>query len=352
MNEKSKTQTNSAIKDNLFTNQKDLMQNLEDINFNNLTKEENNFKKNLEKLLTKLNSEQNKYNAIKSDLEKSHENLMNISIKQITIYVEEMEKLNTKLKEKEDILKVYKNKVEENHKKENGEKDLNYYKNILKFNEKKLAEKTLIEEKLKKENESYKRQINFYKDKLKVDYLNPIKKLDQNNNNNNQLKLKSPIKNYLNINNNTNNLKGKNFFSSKAEAYKISKKKNKMNYISCNFFNVDDVKQNSQTKPTNRRNSSVNISKNQSLSSSSRNDNEISVGKIPLFTTDSPNEINKEKEKENTVDDNNFQGKLLRKKSLVENSFILSNRFINRNDKNEILNQNNGNINNNNNEGK
>lgn len=67
--------------------------------------------------------------------------------------------------------------------------------------EKRINEKIAGEEKLKKENESYKRQLNFYKEKLKVDYINPIKKIDLNyvnnnnkSNNNTESKLMSPYK--------------------------------------------------------------------------------------------------------------------------------------------------------------
>lgn len=62
-----------------------------------------------------------------------------------------------------------------------------------------MNEKIVAEEKLKKENESFKRQVNFYKEKLKVDYINPIKKMDlnyitNNTNNNTNSKIMSPSK--------------------------------------------------------------------------------------------------------------------------------------------------------------
>ena len=291
MNEKFKFQYSSP-KDNLFTSEKECSPltylNIDEFNINShnqFTKEDYNFKKNIDKLNQKLNAEQNKYITVKNDLEKTHENLLGIAIKQISVYVEETDKLNSRLKEKEDTLKIYKNKVDEVNRKDNAEKDINYYKNSIRILEKKILEKTSAEDKFKKENESFKRQLNFYKDKLKLDYLNPIKTIDFNNNN--HIKNTPPGKNSKNI---LNNGKGGIHCTSKAEAYKINKRK-KMHTISCNFFEGIN-KENSKKK--NLRYSSMEFKRNkhQSNPSTPRYQDENSLGKIPLFTACSPNHIN------------------------------------------------------------
>jgi len=60
--------------------------------------------------------------------------------------------------------------------------DINFFKNKVKNLEKNLTDKNNFEEKLKKEIESYKRQINFYKEKMKIDICNTTKKLENLNN--------------------------------------------------------------------------------------------------------------------------------------------------------------------------
>jgi len=72
--------------------------------------------------------------------------------------------------------------------------------------EKKITDKIVSEERLKKEVESLKRQLNFFKEKLKIDYINPIKKM-QLNFLNSPSKITSPTKinktSYINSNNRT-----------------------------------------------------------------------------------------------------------------------------------------------------
>ncbi len=57
-------------------------------------------------------------------------------------------------------------------KKEIYDKEVTNYKRTLKDLERKIIDKSINEEKLKKENESFKRQIQFYKDKLKIELTN------------------------------------------------------------------------------------------------------------------------------------------------------------------------------------
>jgi len=93
------------------------IQMFEDLNFNVLnniySKEDSIFKKSIDKLNIKFYSETNKYLGIKSDLEKSQDNLFIILFKQISSYIEEIEKLNFKLKDKDKKEKNFKIKIEE-----------------------------------------------------------------------------------------------------------------------------------------------------------------------------------------------------------------------------------------------
>jgi hypothetical protein len=93
------------------------LQMFEDLNFNVLnniySKEDSSFKKSIDKLNVKFYSETNKYLGMKSEFEKSHDNLFIILFKQISSYIEEIEKLNIKLKEKDEKEKFFKNNIEE-----------------------------------------------------------------------------------------------------------------------------------------------------------------------------------------------------------------------------------------------
>lgn len=92
-------------------------QNLEEFNLNALNgiyaREDSFFRKNIDKLNQKFYAETNKYLTIKSELEKSHDNLFCILFKQISHYIEEIDKLNSRLKERDENVKFYKNRVEE-----------------------------------------------------------------------------------------------------------------------------------------------------------------------------------------------------------------------------------------------
>ncbi len=104
---------------NISPNNEDKLkfQMFDDLNINILnnlySKEDSIFKKSIDKLNIKFSSETNKYLGIKSELEKSQDNLFIILFKQISSYIEEIEKLNIKLKEKDEREKVFKNKLEE-----------------------------------------------------------------------------------------------------------------------------------------------------------------------------------------------------------------------------------------------
>jgi hypothetical protein len=87
---------------------------LESLNTNNLNginvKEE--LKKKIEKLNFKFYIETDKFLNLKSEIEKSQDNLFLLLFKQISLYIEEIDKLNNRIKEKEDYEKFYKIKNE------------------------------------------------------------------------------------------------------------------------------------------------------------------------------------------------------------------------------------------------
>ena len=147
-------------------------ENLSLINLNNTlqdfyNKEDGNiFIKKMNKLNMQFSIMSEKYIKIKNELEKINDILFMNLFKQINIYIEEIEKLNFKMKEKGNISKIDKSNLSELN------KELLYNKQTIKFLQNKLNEKENNEIKLKREIESYKRQIIFYKDKLKIDLLN------------------------------------------------------------------------------------------------------------------------------------------------------------------------------------
>ena len=115
------------------------------------------------RLNKKFYSGSEKYVKTKKMVEKLNDDLYLNLFQQIDCYVEEIERLNKKisLNNNQDLKK----KIDQLNKEisEKNEK----IRNI----EKKLKEKTNIEEKLRKEIESYKRSITFYKDKINIGIL-------------------------------------------------------------------------------------------------------------------------------------------------------------------------------------
>ena len=147
-------------------------------NANSFYKEDSLFKKRLEKLNYKFYTETEKYLNNKLEVESSQDQLFVILFKQISLYMEENERLNQLLKEKSDTDKHF-NKddvsliISQFHKKERDklatQQTINYLKASNINLEKKISEKTKAEEKIKAENESLKRQLKFYKDKLQLE---------------------------------------------------------------------------------------------------------------------------------------------------------------------------------------
>ena len=126
-------------------------------------------------------------------------------------------------------------------KKDSFDKDINFYKNTIRILEKKIIEKNSLEEKYKKENDSLKRQITYYKDKLKLDIIIPNKKTDNNN-----------LLNLSNFNN------SKNITPMKSKNNNYGLKTHRKN-ISTNFMNNlninkrNDIYQLTHDNPNNRK---------------------------------------------------------------------------------------------------
>lgn len=149
------------------------------------------FKKRIDKLNVKFYLETEKCMDARTheEIEKSHDKLFLILFKQISLYIEEIERLN------KFIISLPEPSVNDQTKTDDTElkrKDSDMYQNTInnlknqnKVLEKKLTEKVISEEKKNLEIQSLKRQINFYKEKIKIDI---------SNNSSSSKKINSPIK--------------------------------------------------------------------------------------------------------------------------------------------------------------
>ncbi len=92
-------------------NKLNLLESINTNTINNLNIKED-LKKKVEKLNFKFYLETDKFLNLKSELDKTQDNLFLILFKQISLYIDEIDRLNNKIKEKEDNEKLYKNKTE------------------------------------------------------------------------------------------------------------------------------------------------------------------------------------------------------------------------------------------------
>jgi hypothetical protein len=218
----------------------------DNINVNNLNnyynKDESLFKKKVDKLNFRFYLETDKFINFKHEMEKSQDHLFLLLFKQISVYVEEIERLNLKIKEREEYEKFNKYKIDEMKKRDVQEKELGYYKTTVRNLEKRVCESRLNEEKLKKENESFKRQVMFFKEKLKLE-LSAKKEFFPNNSVNNVLTVFSTpngtTKKTIN-----SGVKSKNDSNLKLE-FKDEDKNGNPNHSQAfneNFNNVEDIK--------------------------------------------------------------------------------------------------------------
>lgn len=162
---------------------------VDNVNNNNLhvfyPKEDSLFKKKIDKLNLKFYLETEKYLSNQHNERKCQEALFIILFQQISLYIEEIERLNLLIQEKKGDPKYIKERVEEYIQKqknfETKELLIKTLKESKMNSEQRLAEMMSINEKIKIENESLKRQNQFYQDKLKL-YLQ-----NQSDSNNSQI---------------------------------------------------------------------------------------------------------------------------------------------------------------------
>ena len=158
------------------------------------TKDENSFLKKISKFNMNFFILSDKYLKMKTDLDKMNDNIYLNLFKQINAYIEEIERLNLKLREKGENSKLKIENITELN------KEILNQKNTIRTLEKQISDKINNEIKLKNEINSYKRQVTFYKDKLKIQLQNRSiakERAEKENNNNTSI-------NNTSINNSTN----------------------------------------------------------------------------------------------------------------------------------------------------
>ena len=163
------------------------------------TKDENSFLKKISKFNMNFFILSDKYLKMKTDLDKMNDNIYLNLFKQINAYIEEIERLNLKLREKGENSKLKIENITELN------KEILNQKNTIRTLEKQISDKINSEIKLKNEINSYKRQVTFYKDKLKIQLQNrSIAKERAEKENNNNTSINNTSINNTSINNSTN----------------------------------------------------------------------------------------------------------------------------------------------------
>ncbi len=163
------------------------------------TKDENSFLKKISKFNMNFFILSDKYLKMKTDLDKMNDNIYLNLFKQINAYIEEIERLNLKLREKGENSKLKIENITELN------KEILNQKNTIRTLEKQISDKINNEIKLKNEINSYKRQVTFYKDKLKIQLQNrSIAKERAEKENNNNTAINNTSINNTSINNSTN----------------------------------------------------------------------------------------------------------------------------------------------------
>ena len=119
------------------------------------TKDENSFLKKISKFNMNFFILSDKYLKMKTDLDKMNDNIYLNLFKQINAYIEEIERLNLKLREKGENSKLKIENITELN------KEILNQKNTIRTLEKQISDKI-----------KYKRQVTFYKDKLKIQLQN------------------------------------------------------------------------------------------------------------------------------------------------------------------------------------
>ena len=165
-----------------------------------------------------------KYVKSKKMVEKLNDDLYLNLFQQIDCYVEEIERLNKKI--------ALNNSPDLKKKIDQLNKEISEKNEKIRNCEKKLKEKTNIEEKLKKEIESYKRSITFYKDKINIGILAR----------------------------NRNRITSYGRDTSSKIGYKKKTHKNQTNYLSPTKYRIINNKENEEEKEK-ERNNTIKINK-------------------------------------------------------------------------------------------
>lgn len=222
--------------------------------------------------------------------------------------------------------------------------DINFFKNKIKNLEKNLSDKNNFEEKLKKEIESYKRQIIFYKDKMKIDISNTTKKLENltniNTNFDHYKNLMSPKKSKKTYNKvNTSKVKKKDEISKQVNFEeinvnefnaKLDNKDSSINGIDDSSKNIifENVVNNNQNKSFNLLNSKTTFEKELQNSSnfdvkrnlnhsSYRDKNEIKINfQVKRYTENRVKESNLKRK----IDGENLNFKKTENEKIIQNN--------------------------------
>ena len=235
------------------------------------TKDENSFLKKISKFNMNFFILSDKYLKMKTDLDKMNDNIYLNLFKQINAYIEEIERLNLKLREKGENSKLKIENITELN------KEILNQKNTIRTLEKQISDKINSEIKLKNEINSYKRQVTFYKDKLKIQLQNrSIAKERAEKENNNNTSINNTSINNTSINNSTNernpskeskDQKEKEIFRSGSSSNLKKKYLNKTLELT---IDSDEEKEKSIIANTNTNNNNNNVSNSTNNTPSSK----------------------------------------------------------------------------------
>ena len=235
------------------------------------TKDENSFLKKISKFNMNFFILSDKYLKMKTDLDKMNDNIYLNLFKQINAYIEEIERLNLKLREKGENSKLKIENITELN------KEILNQKNTIRTLEKQISDKINNEIKLKNEINSYKRQVTFYKDKLKIQLQNrSIAKERAEKENNNNTSINNTSINNTSINNSTNernpskeskDQKEKEIFRSGSSSNLKKKYLNKTLELT---IDSDEEKEKSIIANTNTNNNNNNVSNSTNNTPSSK----------------------------------------------------------------------------------
>ena len=235
------------------------------------TKDENSFLKKISKFNMNFFILSDKYLKMKTDLDKMNDNIYLNLFKQINAYIEEIERLNLKLREKGENSKLKIENITELN------KEILNQKNTIRTLEKQISDKINNEIKLKNEINSYKRQVTFYKDKLKIQLQNrSIAKEGAEKENNNNTSINNTSINNTSINNSTNernpskeskDQKEKEIFRSGSSSNLKKKYLNKTLELT---IDSDEEKEKSIIANTNTNNNNNNVSNSNNNTPSSK----------------------------------------------------------------------------------